>query len=192
MPKTQKNHRLMATLRGFGYGSLILQWLWVLIVILPSVLKSGVLDQLLVKTTGEPPVTTPHGEASPLVLIIGGVVTLIILGITVYVLVRLPITIARTGDTVTETVSRTIVPLVVHHKPISPAKQKRLASHIMFYFQIGLCLLPVVALPFVPSIKDIPAQLVYFIESLLALVSVMLFSGAYALLPKHASKKRTA
>lgn len=193
MKRKQRRKVILAAFgRGFGvlgYISCTLQWLWVGVVALPPLLKSGLLDSLTKpKQVDHPILLTPSFETSPLTVAIIGFITLIMLAVTIYILLRLPGAVAKTGETIVQTTTENVLPVLTHHQKL-PAKKKRLLTRrVAFYIRLCALVLPFVITMLLPPIKSLPPDVVIFIASWLALFSMVFFGGSY-LLPATVSRK---
>jgi hypothetical protein len=168
-------------LDGFGYFGVIFEWLWISVIILPPLLKAGFFN-FLIQLPKNPPAVAPYTETSPFLIGLAGIITIIVLLITVYAVVRLPLSVMQTGETVSQKTAQKIVPIVVHHhkKAITPAKKKRLTRQLRFFLCIAASLVPVCLTFFAPSVKLVPINVVLFVETFLAFCSVGLFAASYA------------
>jgi hypothetical protein len=180
-----KQRLLIQTLGILGYISCIFQWLWTVIVFLPSLLENEALKILLLppdtSQIPEEPSTLTQ-EPSLLFTVIAVIVTLIVIAGSAYVLLRLPIAIAKAGKTTTTRAARTIVPLVTHHKPLPPKKEKILTAQIVRLLKFVACIMPMLLLGFILFIDtSLSKDLIVLIGGALALASIFWFSLEYLL-----------
>lgn len=180
-----KQRLLIQTLGVLGYISCIFQWLWTIVIFLPSLLENETLKILLLPPdTSQMPDEAPTltQEPSLFFTIIAIIVTLLVIAVSVYVLLRLPIAIAKAGKTTTTRAARTIVPLVTHHKPLAPKKEKLLTARIIRWLKFIACIMPMLLLSFVLLIDtSLPKNLVVLIGGVLALTSIFWFGLEYLL-----------
>jgi hypothetical protein len=180
--KTNKRTQLFANiLGGFGYASVLLQWLWVSVLFLPSFFENAsVKNFLLPEPTGQP---TLHIELAgpPIILTsIAVILTLIILVLTVVVVARLPVTIAKTGKNVTKKAAIASLPLVTRHRKLPAKKQRELTVRMIKIIKLFMILMPVCLLGFlVITTLTIDSDVAVFVESVLALGSIVWFSSEH-------------
>jgi phosphatidylserine synthase len=170
-------------LRTLGYFSLSLQWLWAAMIGLPLLLKTKLLEALMISQAPQPnPMPADTADPTPLALIVGGAVTVLFLALTAYILLRAPRVVQKTGDRMIETTSQAVLPVLTQHQPLPVKKRKELTLRI----QIGLVAL-VTVLPLViclllpaPSV-EISKDIVTIVASTLALMSLLTLTLGYVL-----------
>jgi hypothetical protein len=84
------------------------------------------------------------GPPSLLLLIIAVVATAIIIGLTLYVLIKFPVTVAKSAQKMTQNASARIVPIVTRHAKLPEKKRRRLTARIVVYLKLIVCVLPVI------------------------------------------------
>lgn len=180
----QSKRQILVNIFGtFGYISLVLQWLWVSVLFLPQLLENEpVRDFFMPPTdvTSAPPFEfhTPPLLATTLAIAI----TVVVLTVAVVVLLRLPTTISKTGKKATLKTAEKIVPVLAHHKKLSPKKKRQLTVQAIRILKFTLTVLPFLLLllvAFIPtSLSD---AVVIFVGAFLALGTLAWFSLEYAL-----------
>lgn len=125
MTKSRLRHIFYRFFLAIAYLSVTLQWLWIFALGAPQLIDKGVFDSFISEVPVEQP-TQPaaSSEASPTLAVVAAVITLIFLGLTAIILVRLPKTISQTGEKVIHQATEAIIPVVTHHQRI-PTKKKR-------------------------------------------------------------------
>lgn len=182
---------LAKMLLAASYILLVLQWLWVLLIALPPLIKSGAFDGLNSPTVQTPVIQAQPLAPSPLVLTIVGLITLIILVVTVIVLIRLPKTIMHTGERVVHQAAEAVIPVLTHHKPL-PAKKRRLLSRrVTLAVQLFAVLLPLVISFFLPSFDELTPRIITSIALFLAAISIVGFVTAWLIEPQTKATSRT-
>ena len=190
--KKQRRTRVLTMVSGglavLGYVSCTLQWLWLCVTALPSLLKSGVLDDFIKSEPTEQTVLiSPLFTTSPITVAFIGFVTLVMLAITIYILFKLPTAIAKTGEVIVHTATESVVPVITHHQKLPAKKKSRLTRKVSFYIQLFATIVPLVSILFLPPIKSLPQEVIVFIAGWLAVFSVIFFSGSFFLRPsRHA------
>ncbi len=177
--KTKK--RTIALLGALGYFSLVVQWCWTMIIFLPLLLRSDV------KNLFVPEQTVHHTQAvaslgGPAVLwtIVGVIITVVIVVISAVILVRLPLKIARSGEKITHQTASVVLPVVTQHKPLPPARQRRLTAQVIKYVKFVACLLPLLLLIGVFFVESpLPRDIVVVVGCMLGIGSLTWFSLEY-------------
>lgn len=159
-------------LLGLFYIFVTLQWLWVAAVGLPAVVSGDTLDSLLTfQQPSQPlPDSTP-ASFSPVLTVVAGVISLLFLVITLYILVRLPKAIAKTGDVIVHRTTDVLVPVITHHKPLPVKKKRSISAKVTVYIQLLLVVLPLVVSFFIPSIETVTNQIITTLSVWLAAAS---------------------
>ena len=166
----------------FGYLSLAIQWLWVFVIFIPPLIANPTIKSFITPEKTDQAVAPSFtiNADSLLMTIIAVIVTLIVLGITLVVLVKLPLAIARVGQKSVETVTSNFVPIVSHHKPLSPAKKRIITSRIKILVKLlgTLTAFFVLGIAFFVHI-DLETQIIITIGGILMAFSLIWFSLQY-------------
>jgi hypothetical protein len=182
MPRVYKRLLVVNIFGGLFYLLCLMLWLWSVLPYLPKLIS---LATKLQPVAEQPRVVHATNIQLPTVpsVIIMSVVVIAILAITAYVLVKLPVTIGRTGKKLTKGASEYLVPVISHHAKLTPKKRQRLAVRVSIDLKLALCTLPVVvaALSVTTTAPSISYDLVMLVAAVLALVSLMLFMVQLAL-----------
>ena len=168
-------------LAGIAYIACVFQWLWVMMIALPPLVKSGAFDSLMSKGDSAPVIKAAPIVVTPLVGFIIGAVTVAMIVITVYVLLRLPKTITKTGETIVQHTAHAVMPIVTHHKPLLAKKRRLLSMRLKLIIQLTLTIVPLLISLLLPSFQDISKDIIIFIAALLAAVSLAGFVAAWVL-----------
>ncbi len=174
---------LSALLLGIAYFSCLLQWAWLLIVGLPQLIKTGVLDGLVNTPTPQPVRTAASSDLSPATLAFVGIVTLVFLVITAIVLIRLPKAVTKTGQRAVGQATELVVPAVTHHKKIPAKKRRELSRRITLLIQIAVTILPFLLSLLLPPFGEINRPVILTMAGLLASVSFICFSISWLIQP---------
>lgn len=171
-------------LLGLFYLIVTLQWLWVAAVGLPAVVSGDTFDSLLTfQQPTEPQQTSASARFSPILAIVAGIISLIFLVITVYILIRLPKTIARTGDAIVHRTTDVLIPVITHHKPLATKKRRSISAKLTISIQLLLVLLPLLVSLFIPSIETVTSQIIITLSAWLAAASGSILLLHWLLLP---------
>jgi hypothetical protein len=175
-------YRILLTL---AYTSCMLQWLWLAIIAIPPLLESGSLDSLIVQPNQSQTVSLPTIESSPLLLLTIGLITAIVLTVSVIVLVRIPKVIVESGEYLIRRSTSTAMPLITHRKKLPAKRQKTLSRRIRLTIQLLLVLFPLLICMLLPAYKEISQSIIIMIALWLAFVSAASFLTAWALETKR-------
>lgn len=193
MKRSHLQHFTARFFLSIGYLAGTLGWLWVLLVSVPPLIKSGLLDSLVASPAPAEPITAsvPPIETSPLAWLIIGAVTLVILIVTIIILIRIPRTIVQSGERLVSHTAEAVVPVIVHHKPIPPKQQLILSRRIMLALQLGLSTLPLLLSLFLPPYEQITTEIIVTISAVLTIAATASFTAAWLIEPKPATTSRT-
>lgn len=163
----------------FGYLWSSLAWLWVTAVYAPLLIKADALQWMLPQP--HTPSTTPSLDISlpPIwMMVLGAAVTLIMIILTLYVLVKVPVMAIRQTSKAIHTTTDQLVPIMTHHKKISQKRQRLLTARLLLYVKLLFACLPV-GLTFLALLAPRPQlsfELILFITTLLSLMAILSFS----------------
>lgn len=174
--------RLVNTLGAFGYLSVLFQWLWAVVVFLPTLIDSDLGNWVTPQSGGQSaPVFAI--EQPPLILtIIVIAITVLMLVVAVIALIRLPAQVMKTGKKITHTPAEALVPVVTHHKKLSKDKRKRLSARIVRIIKLSLCLVPfVISCSAYFIVLDLSYEIVVILAAAMAGLSLFWFGSQYTL-----------
>lgn len=133
---------------AFGYISVLLEWAWVIGIIVYPFIVNGSLNWLT-NPTAEPqpiPEQTMRLQIDPTAgIIIGVIVTIICIALVVYALFMIPKTLGRGSAAVTRSAAHVLVPAMTHQKHTTKKSLQRLTSRVMTGIKLTAISLPVVA-----------------------------------------------
>ena len=176
---------------GLAYLFVVLQWLWILALGLPSLVETGVFESLTPPQQTEQPAPVTPSEFSPVLTLLAGIITLVFLALTVVILIKIPKTISQTGDKIIHQTTEAIIPVITHHKKITKQKKYQLSQKITAAMQLALLLLPLIIAFFVPPIQTITSQIITTLAVWLATVSLACFVLGWLLKPRATSRTRS-
>lgn len=169
-----------------------MQYFWALLVLLPALIESGLLESLFSSEGQNAPVfELPPIAMSPVVgLFIAVIMAALLLG-TLVAIIRAPKAIVRTGDLIVHRATRIAVPAVTHHKELSKKRRVVLNRRVTFLVQVVLALLPLCASPFLPEIEDVQKEVVLIVSALLAVLSLGAFTASWLISGRPTSRTRS-
>lgn len=164
-----------------GYFTCLLLWAWTAVLYMPIILSNEQVKEFLLPVPAkEATAPTVTAAPSPATLIFALIITIAVIGVTVFVLLRVPVAIAKTGKTITTKAADSAVPLITRGKPLPVKEKRRLTVRLVKYIKLLLVLLPVIALCLSVSVQFALAfDLVILVASLLAAVALFWFSLQY-------------
>lgn len=169
------------TFGTLGYLSTILQWTWSTILVGFPLLSSDKLSFLIPKPSDQPPPKPMEfGVFDPVVTIIAIIFTVIIVIATIYALVRLPSTVGKRGQHITQHTAQLIAPTIIH-KPISKKKRAWLTLQFTWGVKLGLVLLPVFALYFASPEAGLDPRIQIYVGLFCAAGSLLYFAIQWVL-----------
>lgn len=180
-------------LRFLGYISCALGWLWLAVIGLPPLIESGALSVLLPDETASQPSASsePQPGLSPVASLAVGLITLLMLLITFWILWRLPRTVVRGGDKIVETTAETVLPVVTHHKKLPQKRRRELGRRLAFVIQVFMTALPLIIVILLPIPATLSKEIVVVIGTSLAGAGLVSFTGAYLLSKQVGTTSRT-
>lgn len=175
-----KRVAVVNTIGVFFYLTCLFQWAWSALPYMPGII------QFLDMFQSKPDQPVSHVNApslissapTPLVWIIGTLITIAILSLTIYILIKLPISIAKSGQKLTQKTTSYILPAVSRHVKLTPKKRQRLTARIIIDIKIALSVLPVIlglCVYFLPE-SALGYELTAFIVAVLGISSLCLLS----------------
>ena len=183
MPKSQNKNLFVSLFGGLAYLSILAQWAWLAIVLLPPLLdnesiRSFLLPEKVDKTTE---VIAPT-STSPLMAIIATVIIILVIGVCTYILLKLPITVAKNMRNVGVSTSNAVLPIITQHKKISEKKKRHLSAVILWWIKLTAIILPILLcwLTYLFPIQ-LPAQIVILTSFFLGIVSLVWLLCEYIL-----------
>lgn len=182
MKKHSKAALLVNTFGTLGYISCLTLWGWAGILYVPMLLANERVEQFLLPNKGEEVVApaATSGEMSPVAIFFALAITATVIVATVIMLLRAPVTIAKTGQSVTAKAADSALPLITKGKPLPAAKKKHLTADLIKLAKLLLILLPVLTLPIGLAIElPLPFDIVLLITSVLAFIALAWFSAQY-------------
>ncbi len=179
MATISKRALLANTLGTFGYISCLLQWLFVALLYLPLLANTDWFKDFITPKKVEQTAPVATATSSPLLIGLAIVFTVLMIGLSIYVVLRAPISIARTGKKATTKTATALVPLIVHH-PLPAAKKRRLTTRLIRITKFTMVLLPyLLTLLCVFITLSLPTGVIVFIGGILAIGSLVWFTVQY-------------
>lgn len=137
--------RLVAVLGGAGYITMLVQWAWLGVVMLPWVLGQPIFEAPeAAPVTVRPAQTGEQFSAGSAIMAVG--VTVIMIGVTIYILSKLPGYAVAKSSSIVHEAHHIVVPKVTPHTRLSARKKITLSSQTLFIIKLVLSLLPFVGL----------------------------------------------
>ncbi len=158
---------LCNTFGTLGYMSTTLQWAWLLVVSLPLFTQSKIAELILPSQQPTPIQPVTLQGPSQLWVFVGLVVSIVVIVATFFVLLRLPVSVAKTGKKISDKSAAAVIPVVTRHKSITKKAKKKLSLRLVKLFKLALIIAPLGLL-----------LLTYFIQTTLA-HDIVLFVGAF-------------
>lgn len=172
----------MANIFGtLGYLSCLLQWLVVALLYLPALLDNETIKHFLQPEATQP--MTPivaDGPPSPILIGFALIFTVFMLIVTIIILVRSPLSLARTGRIITARTAETIVPVITHHRPIPASKKRHLTTQLIKVIKFSLVMMPFLLCYLSIFVQSALAfDIVLFSSAILAIGSLVWFMAQY-------------
>lgn len=183
MKSTSKSSLLANIFGTLGYLACLTAWSWIGIIFMPSILGNEHVEKLLIPMSAEDnlqPLT--YSPPSIVSIVIAMIVTILVLGLTIYVLLRAPVSVAGTGKKATTKVAEATVPLITQRKNLPKDQKEVLTAQLIKVIKLIIILLPV-AVSFVGHAVQLPlpVDIVVLFSGILAMIGTFWFSAQYIL-----------
>lgn len=161
-----------------------MQWLWLTIIIVPPLLASGRFDEILEPSAATAPVLQPQLVVpTGLAAVVIGIVTLLMIILSVYILLRIPTTVRTTSEMVLQRTAEKALPVVTNHVRLKKKKRRVISQRLVLAMQLLLSIIPAAACLFLPSVDGLSSQVIQTVALLLLAGSLMEFALAAVLRP---------
>lgn len=144
--KTSFQQKLTNFFGGLGYLNCFLSWLWASLFYVSILLDSDYLqkEKIVEPMITKPPVSTVTNPGSAL---LAAIVTVFIIGITIYVIYKVPKAIAKKSKNLIHDTAVRSVPLVnrFSHKKLTKSRRLKLTPKIILFLKLFLVLIPIPA-----------------------------------------------
>lgn len=135
---------------AFGYLACSMQWLWA-VALNFSLVKSLILfvspdaNNPVVKSTVTAASSVDSGP-NVLLMFIGIIFVIIMVGLTIFILIKMPSTIVNAGKKVVHGAAENVTPLVLRaqHKKDNKKNHKKLSSRLVIILKILLVIIPLI------------------------------------------------
>jgi len=164
------------TFGALGYMSVLFQWTWSLLLVgYPFLVAHPEILQAPQQQTEITPPLEISPAFTPFATLLVSIVTIIVLVVAIVTLMRLPKTIGRTGARITQRTATTIIPVLTHHKKLSPSEKKRLSFRVILALKLAVTIAPLVLLLFAQPLQGITSPIMWFLGTFAALSSAFYF-----------------
>ncbi len=164
------------TLGALGYLFCLLQWLWTTALFLPIILNTDFIKQFVQEPTTPVPVTSQPGEISLLGIIFVATVAVIMIITTIYIIIKIPSTIGKTGSKITHKTTDAALPILTRHKKLPQKKRLQLTARFLFITKMILCIIPFGIIFFVSNRSiSMSRDIVIVVGAVTAIFSIALF-----------------
>lgn len=143
-----------------GYLSIILQWLWLVVIVAHPLLSSD-FSLFLPEQHTAPAIAPVASNPSPVVIGFVIFLTILIFAITFYILWKLPKGIGLQGARATKRAATVLVPVITHHKKISKKRRLRVSYQAVLGIKLFLICVPIVGLIFAQPINGLDARAIW-------------------------------
>lgn len=180
---------------GVGYLFCALQWLWAVLLYfsLINALFLYIKSNNVVEVVDQSPASV-DSFSNIFLIIFSVIIIIIVLMLTVYVIVKIPSTIVKTGKKVVNETADNLTPLIlkVQHKKDTKKRHQKLTARLILIIKILIIVIPVV-LSLLSQFQDKPMvdfNVVVFISIWLAGFSIIAFFIQYLLAKIFAIKRQ--
>ncbi len=155
-----------------GYLSIIMQWLWLVVIVAHPLLSSD-FSFFLPDKSAQPVAVPVASSPSPIVIGLVLFLTILIFAMTFYVIWKLPKKIGSQGAVATKRAATALIPVITHHKKISKKRRMRLSYQVVLGIKLFLIIVPILGLIFAQPINGLDARAIW---------TVGIFCGLFSLI----------
>lgn len=177
-------------LLSVAYFTVILQWMWVSIIVLPPLIESGAFDGLTQPSqpTAATATLQPVELAGPALWLVGAV-TIFILALTVVVLIKIPKAVLDTSETIVHKTTDTMIPLVTNHATLPAKKRRELSRRLSLALQLFVSILPALICLFLPPAGELTREIIITLALCMVIISVLGFTLAWFVKPAKTTSR---
>lgn len=170
-----------------AYMTVILQWLWLTIIVIPPLIENGAFDGITLSSSETAPslAVEPIELSGPSLWLIGGI-TAAILILTVVVLVRLPKTVLDTSEAIVHKTTDAVTPIVTHRAKLPEKKQRVVSRRVRLGLQLAASVVPFTICVFLPSVNGLTREIIITMALCMVIMSVACFVFAWLIEPTKA------
>lgn len=147
----------------------------------PALLENEHIENIFLPAPNqEPPLTSPAESLSPFMVYASIVISVLVIILTIFVLLKAPITIAKTGKAVTTKAAGSTLPLISKKKQLPQEKKKLLTAELIKLTKVALVLIPTIAsiCGFLLALP-LPYEVILFVSTVLGIAALILFALQY-------------
>ncbi len=186
MQKETKSSKVLNILGVLGYIGNFMQWMWVIILYLPSIIESPIFQQILPegedKPIPEPVISNPAiVEIPSVVSVLVLIASILLVGFLIYLMVMsVTRSAAKAGQMVTHKPAIVVGELVAQKTPLKAKEKRQISANIVFVLKILLALTPLVLiLPVSSFAMRVSFEFVIVIGLILAAWTLLSFIVQY-------------
>lgn len=144
---------LVNALGAIGYVFVAIQWMWAFIIVVIPLASHPFFMELFMPSSrpaSEPLIGLgPMPELAQSVVMVFSVI--MSLGIIIYVAIKAPAVVGRTGQRMTRKVATKALPVITHRKKITKKRKKSLLERLTWSIKAGMVVMPALALAVPPG-----------------------------------------
>jgi hypothetical protein len=183
--KTNFQKNIVNFFGAFGYFFCSLQWLWVIMLNFSLIKALILLISPNVDNQAAKPLVIFDLGPSPLSMIVAATITIIMVALTIYILIKMPSTIVKTSKKVVHETADNVTPLVlkIQHKKDTRRNYIKLTPRIILVIKTILIIAPVILTFTSQSMENqmIDSSVAVYVSFGLACFSAMSFMLQYIL-----------
>ena len=182
MTKKYGHSRFVNLFGSLGYLSLLVQWFWAFIVIFAPLLESD-LSWLFVQH-GNPATSAPAVQFSfdpTLALMITTITTIMVIGGTIFAMMRLPRAIGKSSAKVTHSAADIAVDMAIRHKRVKKSQRRKLNARTLIVIKAIATLVPIALLPLASPSIQLELNVILVIGAICAAFTIVYFCMQYVI-----------
>lgn len=159
---------------ALGYVSLVFEWMWVFgLLLYPAAEYFKFLVPAKAPTSNHEPLFVIDGTVA---MIVGGIITVLCLGMVMYAFFAVPRSVAKTGARVTRITANSVMPTITRHHPVTKKVKKRLTFIVITYIKATVITLPLLVSLFIQGYPSLPGQIISIVAAFFAIWALINFA----------------
>jgi len=157
--KIDFKHKLTNFFGGLGYFSCAAQWFWVILLYFSyfraiMTLMAPIADTDTTKIIETLPTVTQ--SINPLAFVVGSIIVITVIAVTIFVIIKMPSTIAKTGQKLVHKSSESILPIALRIQKKKETKKNKIKLNfsLILIIKILIIIIPIILTFTSQFIKD--------------------------------------
>lgn len=144
-PKINMKNKITNFFGGLGYLACIVQWLWTVLLFIEPIKDFLIIFVPTIEERIDKPQIAVL-EYNPLIAIISTVITIIFLGLSIYLIYKVPTSLAKNSNRIVHETTKAVTPLIIKatHQKQTKKILLKLTARIVFFIKLFLIVAPLI------------------------------------------------